>query len=376
MDLHLQSLAFALSVALILLYAMLALVVTRVGDEPAYRALKHGAICAAFGVGLNATQGMLHPFIPFVIGNALVVMGMAWVWVGTRRLCGEQPRAAVVHVTGALVALGGWYWGLVAPSLSGRLTLVSAAIFCFSLPTAWTLLLDRRLASIGLIVRWLGALEFCTAALIAVRLLMHWVYAIPHLDILEQHPANVVVYFTLLLSHAAFAMGLNLLVVSRLVDKLYGLATRDALTGALNRTGLVRSLQEASGRGFSGLLLMDLDHFKRINDEHGHDAGDGLLRRFTELVQAQVGPGDVLVRMGGEEFLLLVAAADPHSLAERIRHAYAGQEAILRASVSIGVVHLGPDRLLDLRRDLKAADDALYAAKRGGRDRVQVAKPA
>jgi diguanylate cyclase (GGDEF)-like protein len=154
---------------------------------------------------------------------------------------------------------------------------------------------------------------------------------------------------------------------------LYELATRDALTGALNRAGLQRELLQTE-RDFSGLLLMDLDHLKRVNDVHGHDVGDRLLQRFTEIVHAEIGERDMLVRMGGEEFLLLVVDANPKVVAERIRRAFADKSLGLGATVSIGVVNLDRQRRLDLRADLKAADEALYMAKRSGRDRVQMAE--
>ncbi len=370
----LRSLGFSQSIILILLYTMLALVVSRVGDEPAYRALKYGAICGAVGVGLNSLQGLLSPLIPFVFGNTLIVLGSAWILVGVRRLSGEDPPLTLVYVAGAVVAMGGFYWGVFAPNLTGRLTLVNGTLMLLTSATTVTLLFDRRLATIGPIIRWLGAMNLVTTILLAIRIAMHWLYAIPSQDILEQHPANVAVYFTLLLSYATFAMGLNLLVVSRLVHKVYDLATRDALTGALNRAGLQRELQANPLPTISGVLLMDLDHFKRVNDEHGHDVGDRLLQRFTEIVQEHCAPGDLLVRMGGEEFLLLVSVGDPASVAERVRAGFADHAAELQATVSIGVVQLHPGRRLDLRRDLKAADNALYAAKRAGRDRVYLAE--
>ncbi len=367
-----RSLAFALSITLILLYAMFAIVVMRIGDDPAYRALKYGAMSIALGLGFNATQGLAPPWLPFVIGNSLVVMGFGWLFIGTRRLCGEDPSPIWVLIATLAMLAGGYYWGVHDPGLTGRLTVTTLLALAFAIPTAWTFLFDRRLRSLGRITLALGALEAISVVVVSVRLVCHWTLDIPSAHILEPHPLNLSLYTAMMLTYAMFAMALNLLVVTRLVNQVYELATHDPLTGALNRAGLQRSLQ-LSKRNFVGLLLMDLDHFKRVNDVHGHDVGDRLLQRFTEIVVAQIGPDDMLVRMGGEEFLVLVGRANPSTLAERIRRAFAQSCTDLGATVSIGVVALA-ERHLDLRSQLKAADEALYAAKRNGRDRVQVAE--
>jgi len=162
--------------------------------------------------------------------------------------------------------------------------------------------------------------------------------------------------------------------------RLETLADHDDLTGAFNRRALTRELDAAidhAGRDgwIAGLVLMDLDHFKRVNDAHGHEEGDRVLVRFADLVRASVRPGDRFFRTGGEEFLLLV----PHTtcdeltaLAERLRQAVAGELDVIepRVTVSIGVAMLHPGE--SARQWLSRADEAMYRAKRLGRDRVEL----
>nr|WP_296014974.1 diguanylate cyclase [uncultured Acidovorax sp.] len=162
------------------------------------------------------------------------------------------------------------------------------------------------------------------------------------------------------------------------------LATRDELTGLPNRRamqdlmGLEHRRSVRSGRPML-LAQLDIDHFKRINDAHGHATGDRALQAFASVVRASVRDTDVLARWGGEEFVLLLSETrldDARDLLERLRHAVATMEiphtdGTLRMTVSIGVaVHL-PGDTVDLT--LERADQALYTAKSLGRNRIAVA---
>lgn len=162
--------------------------------------------------------------------------------------------------------------------------------------------------------------------------------------------------------------------------QLESLAARDPLTGIGNRRAMEQELQlaiEAHNRrlGVFGLALLDLDHFKRINDNYGHETGDETLVAFTVLVQGSIRKLDRFYRMGGEEFVLLLPGVDATGLAIICEHVRADVEAGLHCrdepvTVSIGAVMLrqGDDSASWLAR----ADDALYRAKDGGRNRVEV----
>jgi diguanylate cyclase (GGDEF)-like protein len=165
-------------------------------------------------------------------------------------------------------------------------------------------------------------------------------------------------------------------------ETLRAQALRDPLTGLHNR----RFIEETAGRLADdarrrgaplAAAMIDVDHFKRLNDTHGHDAGDAALRSLAATLRAELRGSDLVSRHGGEEFLALLPDCDlPQALArmETLRRRVAGQSdgRAPAMTVSIGVAAL-PDCTMDLAALLRLADDALYAAKQGGRDRVAAA---
>jgi diguanylate cyclase (GGDEF)-like protein len=166
-------------------------------------------------------------------------------------------------------------------------------------------------------------------------------------------------------------------------DALHMLASRDELTGALNRRAIMEllrtSLHEAADSAeMPAVALLDLDHFKQVNDVHGHLVGDEVLRRFVRAAVGVLRGKDRLGRYGGEEFLLIAAAPTEQAarqMAERVRAAVAEEDwsAVapgLQVTVSIGLAH--GRRGESAEALLQRIDDALYAAKSQGRDRVVV----
>lgn len=161
-------------------------------------------------------------------------------------------------------------------------------------------------------------------------------------------------------------------------------AQLDALTGLVNRRGFERSLRALEDEGHSlstcTLLYIDVDHFKRINDTCGHQLGDKVLQAVASVLQKNTKGQDIAVRLGGEEFAVLLPATRLDGatiVAERIRSSIArccirqrDGTAIESITVSIGVVEGGPKQVLD--ELLERADRAMYAAKNAGRNRVHV----
>ena len=174
-------------------------------------------------------------------------------------------------------------------------------------------------------------------------------------------------------------------VVGELQRALVAQAITDPLTGAYNRRHLQQHLQQhlaqraaPAGRAAVGdaLLAIDIDHFKRINDEHGHAVGDDVLCRLVTAIGARKRGGDLLFRTGGEEFVLLlprIGLAAAQGVAEELRQRVAQAELVpgQTVTVSIGVGALVPGQ--DVDAWLRTADAALYEAKRQGRNRVVVA---
>ncbi|WP_028044933.1 diguanylate cyclase domain-containing protein [Cellulomonas sp. URHE0023] len=169
--------------------------------------------------------------------------------------------------------------------------------------------------------------------------------------------------------------------MERLRAELVDQATHDWLTGLNNRRVLEHRLASAVGHATSSgqplsMVLVDVDHFKAVNDEHGHSVGDRLLAQIGRVLEASAGPDETAARLGGEEFVLLLpgyAADDAARRADDLRARCARitlptATGTVGATVSAGVATLAPGWSPDDM--LRAADDAMYAAKAAGRDRV------
>ena len=169
--------------------------------------------------------------------------------------------------------------------------------------------------------------------------------------------------------------------IGRQNKKLQLLASRDGLTGCLNRRALEEKLHtlfsaaEREGEELS-CIMFDIDHFKTVNDQHGHDTGDRVLQRAVKILQSGTRDNDIVGRYGGEEFCLVLPGLDldqATEVAERLRRDIqsdsAGTRSPAAVTASLGVTSraLGAHCPAEL---VKQADQALYSAKEGGRNRV------
>jgi diguanylate cyclase (GGDEF)-like protein len=175
--------------------------------------------------------------------------------------------------------------------------------------------------------------------------------------------------------------------MAQTLEKLRQMAVLDGLTGLCNRRHMMDLLAEEvrryqrAGRPFC-VAMLDIDHFKRVNDHYGHALGDVVLRHFAAITRAAFqGRTDVVARWGGEEFLVLMpetTSAQAHAALMRLRalvlhYDWAAHEPTLLVSFSAGLSEYGKDR--PLTQILEEADEALYRAKDRGRDRVEAIEP-
>ncbi|MEO4041636.1 GGDEF domain-containing protein [Hoeflea sp. CAU 1731] len=165
------------------------------------------------------------------------------------------------------------------------------------------------------------------------------------------------------------------------VEYFRKLSRTDPLTGLFNRRAFIDLLQEGrvtrEGLGDSAsLMVLDIDHFKRVNDTYGHEAGDAVLIQMADLFRENLRPDDIIGRLGGEEFAIALnrsSARECWHVAQRLRHeverhVFRHEDIEMKLTVSIGATHVGKDG--DLNDAMQEADMLAYKSKREGRNRI------
>jgi diguanylate cyclase (GGDEF)-like protein len=250
----------------------------------------------------------------------------------------------------------------------------------------------------GAIVFPLPALLWCALSyrfnLVAllIMLLSLWLMIELELDLLANLPEGSDPYYGVMSTRMGIAMlALGPLTVasidrarSALVERLDHAASHDFLTGVLSRGAFMPLGQEmvdntVAKNGLLTVMVMDLDHFKEINDNHGHAAGDRILVEISRVIQRNLRASDIFARLGGEEFVLLVpdiAQVDAQALAQRIRKAVeeasiaAADQTRIHTTLSIGMLTRELSAPVTLDSLVNDADKAMYEAKSSGRNRV------
>ncbi|MHB1102575.1 MAG: GGDEF domain-containing protein [Devosia sp.] len=323
-------------------------------------------------------------FYSIGFGNAARITALCLLWQGARVFERRKPFVLVVLLT-PVVWIG---LCLIPPffaSMAARVVGVSLFNAAFCALAAYELWRGRAEALASRKPAIVVLLTFTALMLLrvaTVNLLPFPMGALP-LDPVWMGIFNLAVFV-----HASF-LGFLLIALTkeRREAEQRGFAILDPLTGLMNRRAFMSQVERSGrrrkfGREPLALLVLDLDHFKSINDRFGHDVGDRVLVAFATVAEACARPADQLYRMGGEEFCFILpdtTLLDAIAVAERVRKAFADNSVQTgrgraSATVSIGVAmtdHAG----CDLELLLAAADAAVYEAKARGRNRVVVADP-
>jgi diguanylate cyclase len=252
-------------------------------------------------------------------------------------------------------------YGLLILPISGTIGLsiatqgVIGAFWCYPTVLFLFFVLTRRVAALSSLALLLGG----------TAMVFHYL------------GTRIAVRFAASLILTIFIINVIQNVVRELQRRLLEQAITDPLTGAFNRRHMDERLGEALARGRRrppvSLLVIDIDHFKRVNDEHGHEAGDTVLKGLVSLVRQRVRAVDLVFRMGGEEFVVLLpdtAEDDAFLMADKLRQSIAETTLldglVLTVSIGVGAAVAGDS----VESWVKATDAALYAAKEAGRNRV------
>lgn len=340
----------------------------------------------SYGVGLVPILGLLwREHLPEVLGVLMVQAGMSlgaflyfWgcsVYTGRRLL--SLPRAIIFM--GALLLLN-LYFTVVQPHLQMRFALGGVGNGIFFLLTA------RTLAQGGyqrVPMRYLVAAVACAhGVFLLLRPLLFGIGAVQaNASLAAQIPHLIMLEFLIALLFMAF--GTLMLANEFTTNELRQLAEIDSLTSIFNRRAFFTLLNKAlhqsqrTGMGLA-VLVVDLDHFKSINDTYGHQGGDEVLRHFVQTATQCLRQQDVMGRLGGEEFAIFLPGVDAKGaqvVAERLRAAVASRPAALQQgshalTISLGLTLCVPGDTPDTA--LHRADQAMYQAKERGRNRVEL----
>src|SRR3954466_2068217 len=346
------------------------------------------AFAAALGAALASLRFEFESILPLLSGGVTMIFAACVAAMGIQRFY-EQPVTwrTTALITGSSFA-GLTFFIIAYDSAQMRILIYSLGQ---AVPMALTLklLLSRRDGRINAGARLAGVVSIIMIALYALRAGGALLHIGGDFSFIRSSPVQSLIVLVLMFLSMSWNFGFLLMAIDRLRNEVADLALLDDLTGVGNRRHLLQRLTEEcarsdrSGEPFA-LLVIDLDGFKAINDNHGHAAGDACLQHFTLMAQTRLRTGDMLARTGGDEFCLLLPPStlrEGAMIARRVLEvcradAQACVGTDVPVAVSIGVaqwtreIGMFPDRLM------AAADQALYDAKFSGKNQHAIYDPA
>ena len=326
------------------------------------------SVCMTLGFLINVLQVVWPPAIVLMISNPLMVIGACLFLVGVRHLLQQPPALMQLVPLIALSIATSVVFAVLWPSLVGR---VLSQVACLMVITIMNVSLLRQLDH--------GYYHFptrfllTTNALLMLFIVLRAIVVLTHggpVSAVVSSPVNALVYGISGMVILAYLVGVLLLCFAEKQTLLRRLAAEDSLTGVLNRLGL-RDALDVWPKSQPGVAnVFDIDHFKRVNDGYGHEAGDMLLKTFAQALQAAAPSGAIVARLGGDEFCVVETAEmrrhSPDWIDTLKQQLPTRLELTANSAISCKVSH-GSARFNVIEGEfseaLRSADRALYRSK-------------
>ena len=379
--LHIPTLLLALLLGFLLLTLALGVLQQGLRARPEIRRWTLGSWALLGGFAALAARAVAPGELSILLGNGLICLGLAVYTQAIDLLLRSGPAPCW------LVLIQPVIWLALVLMLDWplhRRTAVMSLVYAALLAPGLSLIArhgwyaERSLRTVAL------TMAAALAALL-LRAVNAWVTPADDIDLMQASPGQGLTFLFAFMCLLGAGFGFVLAVFERVAQQMEEAATHDGLTGCWNRATtdalLKHELQRARRTGTPlAFALLDLDYFKRVNDQHGHRSGDAVLKAFANTVRARLRASDVFGRTGGEEFGLVLPGTDlagARWLLETIRREVeaiavpsdSGQP--VRVTVSAGVAMADQGAALAADRLYGRADQALYEAKRAGRNRVE-----
>ena len=350
--------------------------------QPTLRWWLAGVILLPMGFLLLAMRGLLPEALSVVVANTLLGLGLSANAIALRAFHGVPERRARLYVTTGLITLVTLWFTYAVPTLHWRIVLVSALLAVLAGSSARAIFrVDGPRGGISTVTAMVFA--FGTGLLI-FRGVHELLEPLPLDSLFDNSATNVICFGLFGMLPVLSTVGFLLMCTERSQLELERAARLDYLTGICNRRAMEdlaqRALAAARRHGTPlALMIIDVDHFKRINDQLGHQGGDGALVEAGRRIRVGLRSEDLVGRLGGEEFVVVMPNTDAQSAiaaGERIRTAFSSQVMAIQGqavpvTVSVGIAVMQPEDQ-QFSQLLRRADHAMYAAKAAGRNRVML----
>jgi diguanylate cyclase (GGDEF)-like protein len=339
---------------------------------------------AIVGLVLFALQRTAPLYLSVIIANGVFSIAVLLVLQGCRQFFGRAPFVFAEYVCWAAMMFGILCWTYVVPNIDARIAIVSVFHAYIYVSVGWITYKGHIPGRPKYSYHFVTAAAFLGALGHLSRGLVYGFGLAEQTTLLQPSPVNIAFLGLGILALPALSIGMVMLAHDRMAERLERWANIDELTGALTRRAFLAQAQArlkaavASGNRLS-VAIIDIDHFKLINDEYGHACGDQVLTHFGRLVSASIRASDLFGRLGGEEFAVLYPSTgrgDAVMQLDRLRANVAdcgcpvadGELLIYTFSAGVDEYRRGET----LAHLMARADAALYAAKARGRNCVMV----